>query len=312
MQTAYYAIGLRCNLRCVFCPCSEEQPEYKSFSTEELKETIEDTLKVKNIENFLLSGGEPTIQKNFLPIVKYICREKKYPLSLLTNAVAFKNPRFLRRFLEAVGDSRLEIVTAIHSHLAKKHNSLTQAPHSFERSISGLQNCVAAGINTSIKFNIVRYNYKDLPAYIEYMYQTFPDEVALILCNIDLSGYAAKNKDLIPVKFEESTPYLEEALDRVIEFRNQGRKRNVRVFTTPLCVLDPYYWFFVNKSTKDEVAAYRSPDVKEEKNKLMFDFPSGSGTIAKKCDGCGVEEICPGCWDTYINYYGSDFLKPIH
>ncbi|MEJ2637181.1 MAG: radical SAM protein, partial [Calditrichia bacterium] len=125
METAYYAIGLRCNLHCVFCPCSEDQPEYKSFTTAEMKETIEETLKAKNIENFLLSGGEPTIQKNFIPIVEYICQEKRYPLSLLTNAVAFNNPKFLDRFLKAVGNSRLEMVTAIHSHMPEKHSFLT-------------------------------------------------------------------------------------------------------------------------------------------------------------------------------------------
>ncbi len=310
METAYYAIGLRCNLHCVFCPCSEEQPEYKSFSLEEMKETIEETLKVKDIENFLLSGGEPTIQSDFIPIVEYICQVKKRPLSLLTNAVAFNNQKFLQRFLRAVGNSRLEIVTAIHSFLPERHNFLTKTERSFERSIRGLKNCVAAGINTSIKFNIVRYNYRDLPQYIDYMYENFPDEVALILCNIDISGYAARNKDLIPVPFEESTPYLEEALDKVIGYRNQGRKRNVRVFTTPLCVLDPYYWFFVNKSTKEDVSAYRSPDVVEERSGLMFDFPSGSGTLLQECRGCNVEEICPGCWESYAKYYGTGFLKP--
>ncbi|MEJ2637007.1 MAG: hypothetical protein P8184_17180, partial [Calditrichia bacterium] len=226
--------------------------------------------------------------------------------------VAFNNPKFLDRFLKAVGNSRLEMVTAIHSHMPEKHSFLTRTARSFERSIGGLKNCVAAGINTSIKFNIVKYNYKDLPAYIDYMYDTFPDEVALILCNIDLSGYAAKNSDLIPVRFEESTPYLETALDKVIEYRNQGQKRNVRVFTTPLCVLDPYYWFFVNKSTKDNVAAYRSPDDTEERNKLMFDFPSGSGTSAPQCRECAVESICPGSWDSYIKYYDSSFIEPFN
>ncbi len=310
METAYYAIGLRCNLRCVFCPCSEEQPEYQSFSTAEMQETIDETLNTKAIDNFLLSGGEPTIQKNFLPIVDYICQEKKHPLSLLTNALAFANPKFLDRFLAAVGDSRLEIVTAIHSHLPEKHNFLTQKRLSWERSIQGLKNCVSRGVNTSIKFNIVRYNYQELPDYIDFMYETFPDEVALILCNIDLSGYAAKNTELIPVSFEESTPFLEEALDRVISYRNQGRKRNVRVFTTPLCTLDPYYWFFVNKSTKENVAAYRSPDTDEARNNLMFDFPSGSGTPLVECRTCQVEEICPGCWESYVSYYGNSFLEP--
>ena len=102
MKTAYYAIGLRCNLRCIFCPCSEEQPDYKYFTLEELKDTIEETLKVKDIDNFLLSGGEPTIQKSFIPIVEYICQEKKRPLSLLTNAIVFSKNKFLERFLSAV------------------------------------------------------------------------------------------------------------------------------------------------------------------------------------------------------------------
>jgi MoaA/NifB/PqqE/SkfB family radical SAM enzyme len=310
MNTAYYATGLSCNLKCVFCPCSEEQPEYKSFSVEELIKTVDETLVAKDIDNFLLSGGEPTIQKNFLPIVDYIANEKKVPLSLLTNAIAFSNKKFFTQFLNTLGNSKFEMVTAVHSHLAEKHDRLTQMNGSFNKTLAGLKNCIDAGINTCVKFNIVNYNYKEIPEFIDFAYRTFPDAVSLILCNIDISGYARKNKDLIPIDFKKSAPYLETALDEVIEYMNAGAERNVRVFTTPLCTLDPYYWHFVNKSTKDDVTAYRSPDADEERNKLLFDFPSGSGTPFEQCTNCDVKEICPGTWESYADYFGADFLFP--
>jgi molybdenum cofactor biosynthesis enzyme MoaA len=310
MRTAYFSMSFDCNEKCIFCPCSDGANHLPDISLDEMKQSLDRAVNEAQVNHVLLSGGEPTLKKDFLLFLEYIS-SKNLSIGILSNSLKFASKQYLKKITDITGTEKLEITTAIHSHIPSKHDRLTQLPNSFNKSIEGLQNIIAAGISTSLKYNIINYTYKELPEYTEWVYKTFPDEVTFLICNIDINGIALKNKDLVAVSFDESTTYLEKALDIAIDYRRNGRMRNVKVFTTPLCTLDPYYWGFVNNKTKEILAAMRVPSEKPENNKLFLGIESDTGTMFEPCQNCALKDPCPGTWKKTGDLFGNKILKPI-
>lgn len=106
-------------------------------------------------------------------------------------------------------------------------------------------------------------------------------------------------------------PYLQRALDKIIALRQQGHKRNVKVLTTPLCLLDPYYWGFVENQTQADITAYKVPNSDGDRSPLLFNVSSDSGPMFKACAHCAVKKYCPGTWRSFRNNYDETILKSI-
>lgn len=305
MKTLYCAIGYRCNEHCRFCPCSEEATDIPSLTYDDICSSIRRAIKERGVENILLSGGEPTIHPDFFRILDFI-RGYNVNISLLTNALRLADENFAERMFSIIDGKKLDVTVAFHSHIPEKHDFLTQHKGSFERSMKGVANMLKYNVRLSIKNNIVHYTYKDLPEYVGWMTSYFNDNVTLLLCNIDINGTAATNKANVAVDFKQSIPYLQKALDLIIAQRKRGRKRNVKVLTTPLCLMDPYYWGFVESATQTHIAAYRVPN-----SDLLWDVSSDSGPLFKACTDCELNPYCPGTWNSFKNNYDESILKSI-
>lgn len=303
MKTLYLAVGYVCNERCLFCPCSTGSTALPSLTYDEICKTIDRAIEERGVENILLSGGEPTIHPDFFRILEYISG-KEVAVSLLTNALMLANQEFCDRTFSIIDAHSLDVTVAFHSHVPERHDFLTQHKGSFERSLLGVANMLKCGVRLSIKNNIVNYTYRDLPDYVRWMTSIFDDSVTLLLCNIDINGTAESNKDKVAVHFTESMPYLQKALDIIIEQRRLGHKRNVKILTTPLCLMDPYYWGFVENATQRNIEAYRVPDTE-----LMWEVSSDSGPLFKICQGCAMCDYCPGTWRSFGKNYDESILK---
>lgn len=274
----------------------------------EIIDTIDEAVDNHGVENILLSGGEPTLHKYFLKIVEYIKR-KGARFSLLTNALKLADKTFADKLFSIINGNEVDVTVAFHSHIPALHDQLTQIKGSFERSMQGVRNMLEHNVKLSIKNNIVNATYKYLPDYINWINETFDESVTLLLANIDINGTAACNRGLVSVSFIDSMPYLQKALDIVVERRQQGLKRNVKVLTTPLCLMDPFYWGFVENATQGNLTAYKVP--MENESRLLFDVGSDSGPMFKACKQCALTEHCPGTWRSFAANYDENMLKGI-
>ena len=302
MKTLYCAVSYVCNERCLFCPCSKDSVSMPYLRYEEICDAIDRSAQERGINNVLLSGGEPTLHPDFFRIIEHI-KEKGLRLSLLTNALQLADSTFANQMFSIVNGSQLDVTVAFHSHIPAKHDFLTQRNDSFCQSMRGVQKMLDQQVHLSIKNNIVNYTFRDLPDYVRWMTSTFDDSITLLLCNIDINGTAACNKENVAVSFEDSAPYVQKALDVVIELRKAGHKRNVKLLTTPLCKIDPYYWGFVENATRVNIAAYKVP-----KSDLMWDVSSDSGPMFEACKKCDLKPCCPGAWRSFRDNYDETSL----
>lgn len=311
MKTLYCAVSYICNERCIFCPCSEEGGEkMPSLTWDEIRSAIDIAIERKQIDNVLLSGGEPTLHPCFFDIIEYI-NKKKLMIGILTNAIKLSDMHFVDRLMQVVNPEKLDVTIAFHSHISEKHDALTQHRNSYQQSLQGAQNLIKQGVRLSVKNNIVNYTYQDLPDYIDWVNETFPERVTLLLANIDVNGVALRNKERIGVHFSQSMPFLTQALDKVIEARKRGLKRNVKVLTTPLCLIDPYYWGFIENQTHHTIEAYLVP-APAMGNPVLYDVSSGSGPLFNACQECAVNSYCPGAWQSFKDVYDESILKRIY
>lgn len=306
-STLYCAVGYNCNEKCRFCPCSENSSGLGMLSYEEIVETIDIAVDRHGITNVLLSGGEPTIHPDFLKIIRHIAG-KGVKLSLLTNALRLADANFADRLFSLVDGPEVDVTVAFHSHRPERHDMLTQVEGSFRKSMQGVRNMLRHGVRLSVKNNIVNANYQYLPDYVNWINATFDDNVTLLFANIDINGTAACNKDLVAVSFKDSVPFLQKALDIVVANRRAGHKRNVKVLTTPLCLLDPFYWGFVETATQGNLTAYKVP-MEQGRENLLFDVGSDSGPMFNACKQCALTRHCPGTWRSFALNFDETMLK---
>ncbi len=98
----------RCNLDCTYCESTRHDNYSKLPELEELKKTFNfvdqyaDLYNSKRVDqtitNIDFTGGEPTINPDFWPLVDYIKERKKFRLSLTTNGTW--GPKFTQRILD--------------------------------------------------------------------------------------------------------------------------------------------------------------------------------------------------------------------
>ena len=307
MKTLFLSPDYRCNERCIFCPCAENARQYHPLSLEEMRESLDMAMKNPCVEMVLLSGGEPTLRKETLSFIKYV-RTKNIKWGILSNSLKFASKTFLNEFIDVTGTS-FELTTAFHSYDPKQHNMITQVPDSFEKSLQGVMNLIEVGINVTIKYVINKMTFSELPEYATWIYNTFSDNIPWVICNIDVCGIALKNRNKTAIPFSESKPFVEKALDKVIEFSRQGRMRNVNIFNTPLCCIDPYYWPFLKKGEGGIISALRLPYEKKEDNYLKVNLMGDGGAIFASCSQCVLQGKCPGTWSNTGELYEND-LKP--
>lgn len=311
MKTLFVSPSYVCNEKCLFCPCHKVARHYVPISTKLIMSCIDEALQKNKIEMVLVSGGEPTLYKDLPEIFNYI-HESGLKIGILSNSLRFADETFCRSFIDSVGCD-FELTTAFHSHIAEEHDRITGIKGSFEKSLKGVYNLINAGVIVTIKHVINGISYKKLPEFAEWIYYAFPDSVSWVVCNMDLCGEALNNNALTAVYFDESKAYLEDALEIVISYHRNERHRNVSVFNTPLCCIDPYYWNFLRKYESEEsMSALLLPSVDiNVVPRIKYDLKGDGGANFIPCQECHVKAICPGTWRQTAEYFGDSMFKPI-
>ena len=140
----------KCNQRCLFCyAAGEHLSGTKELSTEEWMRAI-DKLKASGVPMLTFTGGEPTQREDICELIGY---SKWFITRLNTNGVLLSE-QLCRSLAEASLDS-LQIT--LYSYDEEIHNSLVGAS-CFEKTVAGIKNAVAAGLDVSINTPLCKKN----------------------------------------------------------------------------------------------------------------------------------------------------------
>lgn len=334
--------GLRCNIKCRFCYYWDKL-DTENPLTEEIKAKL-DYAKKHGIEDVDFSGGEPTLRKDLPELVSHAKKLGFKHICVITNGIMMSNRDYTNKL---INNGLSDILFSLEGHNSEIHDSLTQAPGSFNKLMKAISFAKGEGIRVRTNTTVTSINYKYLPNLAELLLQIEPTASNFILFNDWCSAY--KKMEEMSCKYSHASPYLK----RTIDILNLKTKK-ITVRYIPFCFMVGYEKHVCNLLQKeydtdewvDSIKTRLLTDVRDKKASLnywrgilrgivyhptvcMQYFRTKEDALFRifhrsiieqmregyaKSDGCKKCKyyyLCDGLEKTYIKKWGYDELKPV-
>ena len=282
MRTYLY-ISYKCNCNCFFC-ASDKTNVANSDNEVTMDEAKQFIINSPQKDVLVISGGEPTIHKNFLEIVSFA---KKYfkQVSLMTNCLKFSDKEFLRKSIDA-GIDRISI--PFYSPFKFDLNNMLGNTTAYKRVIQGFTN-VNELLSTNdfevrVKLLLAKFTYKNNPSSIDFIASRFQNIKKISLYGFHIGRKALKRADECIVSYAESRPFNDMVIHKL---HNYGY--DYQVSDIPLCAFSEGVRNHLIKSNRlafpDETYIKR-PD---KKTKIV----SSNVFVPNECNICKLFHLCP-------------------
>lgn len=280
-------LGLECNNFCTHCFISDrKKEERKTF--EQIKEII-DT--VPPYWLVTVTGGEASIRKDFIDIIKYIKEQKKLPY-LQTNGRKFSDPTWT----EEVCKYLIGTLVAIHSIYPEVHDAITQVKGSFEETKQGIINLVADGRPLfSSQTVIVKKNYNHLLEIADMIQDIAPGTRMCFTFPHPVAGAFDVN---VTPSLREVRPYV---LKLLAKWGNL-----IQTHYIPKCYLRPYENDVFDGDIYETGVSIRPGIDVLDGNLVEVNYGSlkkGAKLKKPECINCKYDDICMGVWREYTQLY---------
>jgi radical SAM protein with 4Fe4S-binding SPASM domain len=209
-----------CNLKCKHCYLDAQLgPHPDELTLEEGKELI-DELAEMNVPVIIMTGGEPLMSKNFIPLSLY-AREKGIRVVVSTNGTVI-TPDLARKMKEA---DILYVGVSIDSAKPEIHDSFRGVEGAWKRSIEGVKNAMDAGLKTGFRITISKGNWKDVPALLDLALELNVPRFCLYHLVPTGRGTEIADWDITP---QERIKVLQYLYEKAIELQNE----EIEILTT--------------------------------------------------------------------------------
>lgn len=150
-----------CNLKCLHCSADSGLPLPNELTLKEIQNLIDDLARI-GVKRVTLSGGEPTIRKDFWDILRYL-DDKDIQVSLFTNGFFF-NRSFVGRLSKfSVSGVRISIDGGVPS----THDKIRVFEGSFSRAVNAVRLCREEELVVIIVSVIMRNNFSEIRKIIQ-------------------------------------------------------------------------------------------------------------------------------------------------
>ena len=296
MERVDLKVGFSCNCRCNFCVQGDKRLQYKDKSAEELKRLIDEN-HARGIREIVFTGGECTIRKDLMDLVRY-AKEKGFSIiQIQSNGRMFYYPQFCKAIINA---GATEFSVSLHGSCANIHDSMTKANGSFDQIVCGIKNLKSLGQYVMANTVVTKQNYADLPDIARLLVSLGADQFQFAFVHI--LGSADKNKSLVVPKKSDIMPYIREGLDI-------GIKAGKRVMTEaiPYCFMQGYEEYVAERI----IPVARVEDATWAiENYTDFRINEGKAK-GEKCKECWYYGLCEGPWKEYPDLFGWEEFVPV-
>jgi len=285
-------IGYSCNNDCIHCVVAEKRKLVKKVSFDEIINSIP-----PDVDEVVVTGGEPTIRKDFFDILRAI--KKKLPkarILLQTNGRFLKDKEFCRKTSQYVYTALI----AIHSHDAAIHDSITQRKGSWQDTVDGIKNALRYIKNVISQTVISKLNCNNLPETYDFIFQ----QLGVKKANLTFphpNGNALTYFDQVVPRYHEIKYFIDQV---IVKYKDK-----VMVEAIPLCYIHPLVnEVFVYRYTT-ETGGYD----KSLRRNIVEDYRKLILSEQKKipaCKKCMYNNDCIGVWKEYFLHPQVD-LRPI-
>jgi MoaA/NifB/PqqE/SkfB family radical SAM enzyme len=288
-------VGFSCNNNCMFCVQAHKK-HLGDRSTSDLKEEMDRGIKT-GCQGIVFTGGEPTIRKDILELVRYAKAAGFSTIQLQSNGRMFSYAGFVKKAISAGVN---EFSPALHGHTAAIHDFLTKSPGAYDQVILGIKNLKNRGQYVLTNSVINKVNYRYLPQLAELLVSLGVDQFQLAF--VHAIGNARDNFDAIVPKKSEVQPFVHKALD-------VGIKAGVGLMVEayPFCFMRGYEKYCAERFMPSTEIRY--PDL------FVEDFERDRKQSGKKkfpqCARCRFDPVCEGPWKEYAEKFGGGEFAPV-
>ncbi|MDR0492477.1 MAG: radical SAM protein [Nitrososphaerota archaeon] len=192
----------RCNLRCVHCYSKSEDKLYQNeLTTQEAKTFVEDLANFK-VPVLLFSGGEPLLRQDLFEIATN-ASNLGIRTVLSTNGTLI-TPKIAQK-LKTAGFSYIGVSL---DGAEETNNKFRGNPQAFKQAVTGIRNCIKAGLKPGLRFTVTNYNIQD----ISKIFDLIETENIPRACFYHLAyvgrGTSIVNDDLTPKQTRDFMDYL--------------------------------------------------------------------------------------------------------
>jgi MoaA/NifB/PqqE/SkfB family radical SAM enzyme len=295
---AYLQITRACNQKCLFC--SNPPSGRSDLTLTEAKKIIDGYLK-KGWDGLIITGGEPTVYKHLIDVIKY-CRKKRFPVRIITNGQNIADKKYLSELIKA-GLRHFQV--SIYSHKPKIQDFLADNPGSLgntKQALINLSEFPSARVGINITIN--KRNSGHLSELVKFIAQNFPFVPHFVFNNLDPTSDRILNNPGLAPRLAD----FELELNRALNFL-ASCKKTFRVERVPLCYLAGFEYCSTEtrKIVKGEVRPIMFLD--EKGMAIQKDFRRKEGKAAQ-CKACFLEKICAGLFEM-DKHYSSKELYPV-
>ena len=159
--SAMIEIADRCNEVCVHC--YQIQGQKGEMGTDDVKRVM-DELADLGVMFLTISGGEPTLRKDFLELVAH-ARKRRFAVKLYTNGL-----KMTRELAQKLGELAVqEVQISLYSHRAEVHDWVTRVPGSFEKTVAAARHLMEAGVKVVLKSPMMSFNAPEYREWIDFV-----------------------------------------------------------------------------------------------------------------------------------------------
>ncbi len=208
----------QCNLRCAHCYAHAQQcPSADEFSTEEARALINDVAAYGS-PVMLFSGGEPTLRSDLVDLGAYAV-DRGMRAVISTNGTLI-SPQLAR----AIKQADFSYVGVSLDGRPETNDKFRGAPGAYERALTGIRNCLDAGVKVGLRFTISRRNAQDIEAIFDLL-----EEESIPRCCIYHLVYAGRGSSLMSEdqSHEEARQSLDTIFRRTQQMFQAGSPREI-------------------------------------------------------------------------------------
>ncbi len=227
----------RCNLKCLHCYISAEDKSYSDeLSTNEAKVFIDDLGQMR-CPVLLFSGGEPLLRPDIFELGRYAIKAGLRPV--ISSNGTLITPEVAKKIKEAgfqyVGIS-IDGIEATHDHFRQRTGC-------FKDAITGIKNCLAAGVKSGARLTLNVHNYNDLSAVLDIVEK----EGIPRFCMYHLV-YAGRGKEMTKddITLEQSRAAMQTLIERTLEWDKKGVQ--TEILTTDNHADGIFVWNYIKQN----------------------------------------------------------------
>lgn len=295
MKSAYLYLNFICNNNCIFC-ASDKTNLNKDKIEFTLREAIQfmDEALLRGYKTLLINGGEPTIHKDILNIIKEGANRFENVL-IASNGIKLSNFDFALKLVQS-GINGIGI--PLYSANSEKFNYLVKNKNAFVNVIKGISNLFELKNNLDfdimLKILVMKPNYKENPDIVRMIKDEFPEPHSISISGLRVGEKAFKRKEELFVPYNIARSYTTETVKLIQPYK-------FSFDFLPLCALEDNFvkHLIASKLLNNKYRSYnlKRPDGGKSEGPQPYHYE-------ECCFNCDVFELC-----TKVHKKNAQFLS---